>query len=233
MIRQENAMSDCDIHMALALIEYLKGKGVRFSPDGNVIPDREWFLDTEPCEILPFYHRGACADPSRTAICFNEPDKSLYVRISKVFAEIEEYRRFLGVMPMDLSVSRFMPIEVQRFNLLLNDLFLAVLGVNGIKFAAPTRYGSLQTVSHFRRYGEASIWSVGCVGTRNNGKESRRYEEYTRRAFILSTGCPKRILAYGKMHREERSDWESLGASVREYVDYNERSRRGGLNHVR
>lgn len=233
MIRQNNQMKDCDIAMAISLIEYLMERGVKFSPDGNVIPEKSWFLDEEPLEILPFYRRGACADPSKTAICFNEPDEFLYVRIRQAPNELDEYKKYLGVMPMDLSVSRFMPIEVQKFNLLLNDLALAFFGINGIKVAAPMRYGSLETIPHFQRYSEATIWSVGCVGTIKNGKESRHYEEYTRRAFVLSAGCPTIILSYGKMHQEEKRDWQSFGASIREYADYNERSRRGDLRHVR
>lgn len=233
MNQSTSTMRNCDFYIANTLIEYLQEKGVPFSSDGYPIPSEKWFLETEPEEILPFTHRGACFDQKTTAICFNEPDKCLYVRTQKIFEEIEIYKGFLGVMPMDISVSRFMPIQVQKFNLLLNDLFLAVLGASGIKFAAPMRFGSIETVPHFRRYSKSTLWSIGCVGTLQNGIKSRQYEEYVRRAFVLVAGVPKRILSYGKMHEKEKRDWEDLGSSIREYADYNERSRRGDLSHVR
>ena len=222
-----------DLEMACALIDYLKSQGVPFHQDGFPVNDQKWFLKIEPSEVLPFYQRSVCTDPSTTAICFNETDDHLYTRIRQVFQELPEYKRFLGVLPMDLSVSRFMIPEVQNFNLLLNALFLATLGVNGVKFASPVRFGSIHTIPYFSHYRGSFLWSIGCVGTKNNGKVSRRYEEYNRSAFLLLMDRPKKLLAYGKMHPEEKLNWESNGVPVSEYIDYNERSRRGDLKNVR
>lgn len=226
-------LGEVDLEMAIALINYLKSEGISFHPDGFPVNNPSWFLDTEPSEVIPFYHRSACSDPKKTAICFNECDGHLYSRVRHVFDDLPEYKRFLGVLAMDLSVSRFMVAEVQNFNLLLNALFLATLGVNGVKFASPARFGSLHTIPYFVHFRGSRLWSVGCVGTRNNGKESRRYEERNRKAFLLLMDRPKKLLAYGAMHKEEKADWESNGISVREYADFNERCRRGDLRHVR
>ncbi len=226
-------LSKCDIEMASSLVAYLSKNGVSFDDSGFPTFHREWFLTEEPEEILPFHRRNRCFDKSKTAICFNEPDRKLYPRIRAVFSDLPVYKQYLGVMAMDISVSRYMHLDIQRFNLLLNALFLAVLGVNGVKFAPPTRFGSVETIPLFRCYKEASLWSVGCIGTRKNRKEDREYEEQCRQAFLIIVGRPSVLLSYGQMRFDERVDWESFGTRVRIYKDFNERSRRGDLRNVR
>lgn len=223
----------CDLSLAIQLHEYLSSKGVDFSRDGFPIFSADWFLDEEPDEILPYPHRRVCKDPRRTAICFNCSDDDLYVRISCAINDVHEYRSYLGLMPMDISVSHYMLSEAQKFNLLLNSLFLAVMGINGIKFAAPARFGSLETIPLFACYQKAPILSVGSIGTRHNAKRENDYEAYCRKALRLVLPQARLLLSYGEMRIEEANEWKSLGIKTRSYVDYQERSRKGELSYVR
>lgn len=223
----------CDPTLAIQLQNYLSSKGVDFSKDGFPAFPSSWFLDEEPDEILPYPHRHVCRDPKRTAICFNSSDDELYVRLSRTMNDLPEYRNYLGVMPMDISVSHYMLGEVQRFNLLLNCLFLAVMGVNGIKFAAPVRFGSIETIPLFAHFRMAPILGVGSIGTRHNARRENEYEAHCRKALKLVLPKARLLLSYGEMRAEEAKEWRQLGINTRSYIDYQERSRKGDLPYVR
>ena len=61
------------------------------------------------------------------------PDNLIYPRFEKIADEVDEFGKFKSVISMDLSVSRNMPLEVQKFNMLMNALYTTYLASEGIK----------------------------------------------------------------------------------------------------
>ncbi len=227
MNSKNKTMHGSDIENASEMIKYLKQRNVSFSIDGFPVMEDSWFLTTEPDEILPFYNRRYCHDKKKTCICFNSNDDNLYPRISSVLNDLYIYREYMGVMPMDISVSRYMILETQKFNLLLNALFLSVLGINGIKFAAPLRFGSMETISLFKCYEKAPIGAIGSIGTRSNKKGGGEYEECALQLLrlLFYRNRTMRVLVYGDVPAVEIRDWRKNGVFIRTYCDFQKRSR--------
>ncbi len=220
-----------DIEMAVALTDYLRIKKIKFDENGFPTFDKHWFLNDIPDEMLPFYHRNECKRKSRTCICFNASDETLYPRISSVFSDLDIYREYMGVAPMDLSVSRYMLLEVQIFNLYLNALFMATLGCNGIKIVAPIRYGSIETVPLFTCYSQAPIYSVGSIGTKPQKGENSFYENYEFALFkaIVIKNRRAKLLVYGPLSEDESGAWQSKGLTPYQYLDYHTRCKKGEI----
>lgn len=227
MNSKNSVMRGSDIENASEMIKYLKHRNVGFSADGFPVMDDSWFLATEPDEILPFYNRRYCRNKKKTCICFNSNDENLYPRISSILNDLPIYREYMGVMPMDISVSRYMLLETQKFNLLLNALFLSILGINGIKFAAPLRFGSMETISLFKCYEKAPIGAIGSIGTRRNRKEDGGYEECALQLLrlLFYRNRKMRVLVYGDVPITEIRDWRKNNVFIRSYCDFQKRSR--------
>ena len=213
-----------DLEMAEWLETYLRKAGIDF--DENEFPRfrPECFIEHLPIDIVP-YCRRAGFDPKKTALCFYSDDCELYRRIRLLEENIDVYRSFAGAMPCDVSVSPLMPLELQRFHLHLNALVNAFLAVNGVKIAAPTRWGSFSNLSLFNCYKDSKVFSVGSLGTLKNGRAVKRMEADFVTAFC-SIYHPKIVLSYGCMDPFEKSAWECCGVTVTEYDDYRSRSRR-------
>ena len=67
------------------------------------------------------------------------PDNLIYPRFEKIADEVDEFGKFKSVISMDLSVSRNMPLEVQKFNMLMNALYTTYLASEGIKIIPSLR----------------------------------------------------------------------------------------------
>ncbi len=231
MINEKSTLNGSDIQMAACLINYLKANQVPFDHNGFPVFKAEWFMSSVPEEMVPFYHRSKCRNKQKTCICFNSPDEDLYPRISSVFSDISTYKEYMGVGPMDISVSRYMLLEVQNFNLLLNALFLATLGLNGIKIAAPIRYGSIETIPLFDCYKDATIYQVGSIGTKPLKHETASYEnyEYELFNFLIIRNRKIKLLIYGNLSRGQAAAWKRKGVAPYGYLDYHARSKKGEI----
>lgn len=231
MIGERPMLSGSDIQMAATLISYLKAHKVCFDNNGFPVFQPDWFLSSVPEEMIPFYHRNTCKNKEKTCICFNSPDEDLYPRISSIFSDINIYKEYMGVGPMDLSVSRYMLLEVQKFNLLLNALFSATLGINGIKTAAPIRYGSIETIPLFDCYKEAPIYQVGSLGTKPLKHETATYENYEYELFDFLVVRKRKIklLIYGDLSPSQAAAWKRKGVMPYGYLDYHARSKKGEI----
>lgn len=221
----KTSLIDCriDIEIADYLESYLRNRGVGFNSAFFPIMQEEWFLPTAPEHIVPFSGRRRFP-AGRSAICFYSNDDKLYTRARNLEKDLSTYKKFLGVMPFDFTVTRFADRSHQLFHLRLNALCNAFFGVNGIKFAAPTRWGGLQNVPYFFPYRHAPILSVGTVGTLRNSRESREIENMIR-AVYLTFSDPKLVLSYGKMHPDELAAWQNAGVEVKQYPDFNSLAR--------
>jgi len=115
-------------------VEYLDGK-VEFSEDGFPVFRKEMFLDEEPDLIVPFYNRNnkIVADRAKTVLCFFSSDSDLYRRLENVFDDLDEYKKCMGVIGLDITVTDDMDPEWQNMIMLVNQLFfgnLVMLAIN-------------------------------------------------------------------------------------------------------
>ena len=119
---------------------YLNDKNISFDKDGLPIFTAEMFLREWPDLVIPFAQRKnkMVVNRKRTVLCFFDKDQHLYPRLSKLLGEIDEYKLYMGVIGMDITFTDDMDEEWQRALVLLNQLFLAVLAVNGVKILLKT-----------------------------------------------------------------------------------------------
>ena len=130
------------------LDSYLRKSGCEFDERGFPIIPRSCYLSEIPDDVVTYKDRKSTLvkDISRAALCFFCGDERIYPRFERVFNEIDEYRKYMGVVGPDLTVTEDMDVEWQREIMLLNQLFLAVLATNGIKVIQNIRCGSNETL---------------------------------------------------------------------------------------
>ncbi len=127
--------------------DYLNGRGIRFDPQGFPILEPQVYLDEWPTLMVPYRDRKArfVRNPSRTVLCLFTGDARIYPRLENALDDIPEYRRYLGTVGSDLTVTSDMDPEWQRAVMLINQLYTAVLAVNGVKVVQNLRCGSPET----------------------------------------------------------------------------------------
>lgn len=196
-------------------LEYLSGK-IEFSEAGFPIFETDMFLDKEPEMIIPYYnrHNKIVKDPAKTVICFFSADAALYLRLEKVFDELEEYKQFQGVIGLDVTVTADMDPEWQNAIMLLNQLFLAVLACNGIKIVMNARIGSPRSVENLKSFPKGVIWATSFLGC------DKLYSEYdfnfiSKVLHIL----PSKLLIYGKHDKIAEKQLTNMGIDYRIYAD--------------
>lgn len=134
----------------------------------------------------------------------------------KLFDEIETYKTFLGVIEPDLTITTDMDIEMQNLLMLCNQLFIAILAINGIKIVMNTRNGKKDTLQNFNSIPFNIIWAsslLGCV------KASNRIESI---AFIdkILYLLPSKLILYGKHDYMFLEEFNNLGFKYRTYEDF-------------
>ena len=204
---------------------YLQDK-ISFDSDGWPVFERTHFLQEWPDQIVTYHNRNnkKINDKSRTLICFFSPDKEIYPRFVKVFSEIETYRSFMGAAGADVSITSDMDIEMQECLALANQLFMAILAVNGIPIAMNTRNGSQETISTFRHIPRGATCISGFLGC----KKSNSYWEadiFTNKMLYL---FPQKLLIYGKQDRLINQELDTLGINYRYYEDFHRMSKNKG-----
>ena len=216
-----------DIRYFLSLIDeyssYLKGK-IEFSNSGFPIFDKSMFLDEIPENVITYPNRNSIyvKNLSKTVICFYAPDRLLYPRLDKVIENLDEYKKFLGVVGMDLTVTKDMDMEWQKAIMLLNQLHMAILACNGIKIVANLRNGSDETVECLSGIPRNVMCATGFLGC----TKDKCIYDFRFISKILSV-CPSMLIIYGK-HDPLAEDYLSkMGVRYRVYKDFHRISKRG------
>lgn len=196
-------------------LTYLSDK-IEFSNDGFPIFTREMFSEEEPEMIIPYYnrHNKLVKDPSKTVICFFSADSSLYLRLEKVFDEIDEYKHFQGVIGLDVTVTADMDPEWQNAIMLLNQLFLAVLACNRIKIVMNARVGSPETVMNFCNIPKNVVYATSFLGCDKLLSNS----DFGFISKVLRI-MPSKLLIYGKHDKIAEQQLSIMGINFRVYPD--------------
>lgn len=197
------------------LIAYLQGK-IGFSDDGFPIFKKEMFLEFEPEIMVPFQNRNCrfVSNPQKTVLCHYCGDRVLYRRFEKVLDEVSEYKKYLATAGLDITVTSDMDCEWQDLIMLINQLFLAVLAVNGIKIVMNARIGSAYSVKNLNGFPKRMICATSFLGC---DKIRSGYDL----SFISKVMhiYPSTLLIYGKHDKLAEKQLDTMGIKYRIYTD--------------
>ena len=196
--------------------DYLLTQNIDFDDNGFPVFLASMFLDQWPDAIVTYQYRNNVVlvkDPSKTAICFYTSDTRIYPRLEKVFDELDEYRRFMGVVSMDLTFTEDMDPELQQLIFTVNQLFTMILAVNGIKIILNTRSGGLQLSTAFKTIPKGIAVSSGFLGCSRLSEDDLSY--IGKILFLL----PCMVLIYGKHDLFAEEQLDRLGFMYKIYPD--------------
>lgn len=146
-----------------SLILKEKEMNVRFDERGYPIFEKRMFCNRVPDEILPYRHRNAAKGMKSTAVCFYEPDESLYRRLGNLDSlaiELKSYACFVG---FDLSIFSDFLKPFQDFYVLANlviDMYLILLGNKMVPNLRADEGGG----SYFYLFSDAPVVCCGTLG---------------------------------------------------------------------
>lgn len=164
-------------HDACSVLNYidllstrLQSLGCRLQSNGFPILEPDWFLQSEPQHIVTYQKRNAryITDRTCTLLCFYSPDVNIYSRFDNIEQELPIYREFMGVIAPDLTVTSDMDVEWQEAIILVNQLFIATLGIQGIKIVENLRIGgeeSIECLNNFPPGVPCATSTLGCQRT--------------------------------------------------------------------
>lgn len=195
---------------------YLRQRGVAFDNEGFPLLPEECFLSDWPEYIVDFYHRNGTlvVNREKALICHFRDDRTIYRRLEHVHEDIDIYRGFMGVCASDVTVTRDMDIEWQAFSMLVNQLFMAVLAVNGIKVVPSTRCGDEQSTRHLSSIPKGMLWISSTLGCDNLRHASDL--EYVSKIMRIR---PRGIMLYGKRDPILEAQLDTVGVAYRNYGD--------------
>ena len=199
------------------LHSYLEAHKIEFTCDGYPIFSEKFILREVPTEILPFEHRNAAKDKSKTVICFFANDNLLYRRLMQLKKDLPIYKEFLGVCGFDLSARIGWSIESQKFNICLSQMATIFLALNGVKIIPNFRIGELETLSSLSAYPKNIPFVVGTIGCSQN--EVSEFEKYMFLSELFFT-MPSVLFVYGKLKQAFKSIANDLSVSVKEITDF-------------
>lgn len=101
----KNMLDLCEI--AEGYIAYLKDKGMKFGEDGFPVFSQQMFLDNLPEQVIPYDFRKTrvIKNSKKTLLCFYCPDARIYPRLERVLDDIAEYRKYIGTVATDVTVT--------------------------------------------------------------------------------------------------------------------------------
>lgn len=209
------------IQMAEEFESYLVSRGMRFDSLGFPLVPPSCYADIVPGEMLPYTHRHSrlCEDAACVAICFFMSDKRIYPRFECLPDEIEDYRGYAAVVVPDLTVTADMDLPWQGFTMLLNQLFGAILAVNGIKIIANTRCGSPASTRYLGAIPKGVLCASGSLGCKVLRREAD-FDFLSKLLFLL----PSASLFYGKKDPIAFGQFSTMGIPVKRYPDIHTRS---------
>lgn len=197
--------------------QYLESKDIDFDESGFPVFRSEMFLQDWPELVIPFSQRknSLVVNRQKTVICFFDKDHKLYPRLSKLFDEIEEYKNYMGVVGMDITVTDDMDEEWQEAMVLLNQLFLAVLAVNDIKIVINTRTAGIETEKVFKNVPQGIMVASGFLGC----ERLKDREDFSYLSKILAL-LPEKLIIYGKHDTKAEEQLDAMGINYRVYTDF-------------
>lgn len=208
------------IQYAENLYEELKKNGITFNAYGYPVFPKEFLLNETPDEILPFHHRNAAKDKSKTVISFYEEDEELYHRLKKLDFVANECSKYMGIAGFDLSPCIYWNIQQQKFNLLLSQLITLYIATKGSKIIPNFRIGTLETLPVLLSYPANSKFCVGSLGC------SRKISDFNLYQFKSKILCsrPQELLYYGKVLPQYKDFLNTIGIPYKAYMDFRTRS---------
>lgn len=195
---------------------YLESKSCQFNDDGLPILGKECFLKDWPDNVVPFRNRKSrlVNNPKRTVLCFYCGDGRIYPRLEKVLRELPEYRKYMGIISPDVTVTSDMDEEWQREIMLLNQLFMAVLAVNKTKVVLNLRSGTRSTFSCFNEVPPNVMCASGTLGC-----APIKFEYDMNYLEKILTVRPSGVLIYGKSDSIMEAQLDTFGIPYRRYDD--------------
>ncbi len=196
-------------------LSYLKDK-IDFTEDGFPIFTKEMFLEEKPDMVITYANRKnkIVVNPKKTVLCFYDNDNTLYVRAEKVLNDIEEYKKYMGVIGLDITVTSDMDEEWQRATILLNQLHLAILACNGIKIVANLRIGSNETLNCLNSIPKNVMCGSGFLGCSRQTDAT----DFSYISKVLSV-MPSTLLIYGKHDMAAEEQLNTMGIDYSIYPD--------------
>lgn len=204
------------IHLIDDYRMYLSNFGIRYNCHGFPVLPRSCFLETEPDMMITHKDRlgSLVTHPENTVICTFTSDDRIYPRFENLLKDIASYRRFAGVVALDLTVTADMDEDWQREIMLANQLYMAAVAVNNVKVIPNLRNGLPMTVDCFEAIPSNVIWassSLGCDGVHGALDSSFL-------AKVLAVR-PSTLLLYGKRDRTAELQLHTMGIHYRHYDD--------------
>jgi hypothetical protein len=199
------------------LYSYLLDKNISFDDIGLPIFTSDMFLNEYPDLVIPFSQRKnkRVINRKRTVICFFDKDQHLYPRLGKLFSELEEYKSFMGVIGMDITFTDDMDEEWQKIIALLNQLFLAVLAVNGIKIVINTRSAGLAADCILKNVPLGVMAASGFLGC--DTLDSEEDLSYLKKILRI---LPEKLIIYGKDDLKAEMQLSTMGIDYKVFKDF-------------
>lgn len=188
-INKENLFEIID-----SLISKEEELGIKFNIEGFPLFEKWMFFDSIPKEILPFRHRKSAKNHSESAICFYEPDESLYPKIKKLDYVAEELRNYKCFVGFDLSIFSDFLKPFQRFYALANLVIDIYLILNGNRMI-PNLRADESGGSYFALFEEAPIVCCGTLGCSLRKTTKKRNMQLI--AEYLSSHKRQTLIQYG------------------------------------
>lgn len=210
----KNFLDLCNV--ADGYITYLKEKNVKFNSNGFPIFKKDMFLIEKLELMVPFDFRKSqiVVHPNKTLLCFYCSDTRIYPRLDKVLYEISEYKKYLGAVATDVTITYDMDEAWQDFIMLVNQLFMAVLAVNGIKIVANLRTGNRRSHENLHGIPAGVMWATGFLGCRKDDIYDMRF------ISTILTIHPSILLIYGKNDLAATNKMSMIGMKYTIYSDY-------------
>ena len=205
------------------LVILAKEFGVSFDSRGFPIFKKEWFLEQIPDLLIPYSkrHTKYVIDPKRTVLCHYSPDREIYPRLYNIAKDLLEYRRFLGVVMSDITITLDMDREWQDFIMLANLLYAAILGANGVKIIPNLRIGHATNIENLNVIPHKVMWATGFLGCPRDNPWNMRFIY----SVVSVDACF--ILIFGKRDKNAEDKLQVMNIPYKVYPDYHKLCKRG------
>lgn len=210
------------MHITDEMYQYVHGK-ITFDAEGWPIFLQEHFLDEWPEDMVSFENRSSrlIAPKSETLLCFYMGDVQNYRRFSHLQKDIPLYQQYKGIVIPDITITCDMDPELQEMTMLSNQLFAAVLAVNGVKIVFNTRSGGESTIRRFKNVPRHIMCASGFLGCRRS-EDMIDASPYINKILRL---MPEKLIIYGKHDTFVDEQLALLGIDYRYYADFHTRSK--------
>ena len=122
---------------------------------------------------------------------------------------------YMGVIGLDVTFTDDMDEEWQRAMVLLNQLFLAVLAINGISIVLNTRTAGLDVACVWQNIPQGVMAASGFLGC-----EPLKFEDDFSYLGKILKRLPERLIIYGKHDKIAEKQLDTMGINYRVYTDF-------------